>query len=385
MLTEERHAGSSGIPPAGAQIRGRCVSGLLFLLTVLLFDAMTAATPARADDSVAMELNRPATITPRARDGLFTSIANAGSRLVAVGEQGRIMLSDDDGVTWRQVATPTSVTLTKVRFATPLQGWAVGQMGIVLHTEDGGLTWQKQFDDIAAGQIMLKAAQAAVAAQGSNAVTQANLQAAQIMVQGGPNVPFLTVLPVSQHDVLIAGGFGIAFESHDGGASWQSIAAAIPNPNGLHIYDFTEVQGSLFGVGEQGFVLRGAAAGPFTALTPPSPGSLFGALTLPDQSLMVYGLQGTILRSTDKGKDWLRPASNVSVGIDCGIVLRNGDVVLGDVAGDLLVSHDDGAQFSVLQAEEPVVALAQAADGEIIIGGPSGLMRMSPATLDAGA
>jgi len=355
----------------------------LVLLAVLCLGASVFPSPAQADDSVAVELNRPATITPRAKDGLFTSIATAGGRLVAVGEQGRIMLSDDNGLSWRQVATPTSVTLTQVRFATALEGWAVGQMGIVLHTKDGGLTWCKQFDDIAAGQIMLRAAQAALATQGSNATTQANLQAAQIMVQGGPNVPFLTVLPLSARDVLIAGGFGIAFSSHDGGATWQSIAANIPDPNGLHIYDLVESQKQIIGVGEQGFVILGASTGAFTVLPLPAQGSFFGALTRPDQSVFVYGLQGTILRSADQGKDWTRPVSSVSVGIDCGVLLRNGTVVLGDVAGDLLISRD-GAQFSVSQANEPVVALAQAADGAIIIGGPSGLMRMSSVSISSG-
>jgi photosystem II stability/assembly factor-like uncharacterized protein len=353
------------------------------LLAVMWLGAAAFASPARADDSVVVELNRPATITPRAKDGLFTSIAAAGGRLVAVGEQGRIMLSDDNGLSWRQVATPTSVTLTQVRFTSALEGWAVGQMGIVLQTKDGGLTWRKQFDDIAAGQIMLRAAQAALAAQGSNAATQANLQAAQIMVQGGPNVPFLTVLPLSARDVLIAGGFGIAFISHDGGANWQSIAANIPDPNGLHIYDFVESQKQIIGVGEQGFIILGGPAGTFTVLPPPVQGSLFGALALPDQSVLVYGLQGTILHTSDLGRDWTRPFSNVSVGIDCGVLLRNGNVVLGDVAGDLLMSRD-GAHFSIAQEDEPVIALAQAADGALIIGGPSGLMRVSSVSLGSG-
>jgi photosystem II stability/assembly factor-like uncharacterized protein len=339
--------------------------------------------PARADDAVAVELNRPATITPRAKAGLFTSIANAGSRLVAVGEQGRILLSDDNGLSWRQVATPTSVTLTKVRFATSQEGWAVGQMGIVLHTKDGGLTWQKQFDDIAAGKIMLSAAQAAVAA-GSNATTQANLQAAQIMVGGGPNVPFLTVLPLSPTNVLIAGGFGIAFSSSDGGATWQSIAADIPNPNGLHIYDLVEDQTSLVGVGEQGFLLLGCLNGVFANPAPPSPGSFFGALLASDHSVIIFGLQGAIFRSNDKGSDWTKSASHVGAGIDCGVVLRNGDVVLGDIAGDLLISHNSGATFSLSSANQPVVALAQANDGTIIFGGPAGLSRITSAAIDSG-
>ena len=87
-------------------------------------------------------------------------MARAGERLVAVGERGRIILSDDNGVTWRQVHSPTSVTLTHVTFATPVDGWAVGGMGIVLHSADGGLSWTKQLDGIQAADIALAAANA---------------------------------------------------------------------------------------------------------------------------------------------------------------------------------------------------------------------------------
>ncbi len=385
ILTKEFGHNLADNAPHAAKIRARFVTAVMVLLVVLSLGAMASPAAAQADDSISVELNRPATITPRAKDGLFTSIASAGSRLVAVGEQGRVMISDDNGLSWRQVATPTSVTLTQVRFVNAALGWAVGQMGIVLRTQDGGLTWHKQFDDIAAGAIMLSAAKTALAAQGSNPTTQANLQAAQIMVQGGPNVPFLTVLPLSAQDVFIAGGFGIAFASHDSGATWQSIAASIPDPNGLHIYDLVETQGHLLGVGEQGFVFSGAVNGSFAALTPPSQGSFFGALALADQSLIIYGLQGIILQTADQGKNWTRPTSDVSVGIDCAILLRNGDIVFGDVAGDLLVSHDNGAHVVRSQAGGPVVALAQAADGAIIIGSPSGLQRMSSPSINSGA
>ncbi|WP_445667044.1 hypothetical protein, partial [Klebsiella pneumoniae] len=41
--------------------------------------------------------------------GYLLSVARAGERLVAVGESGLVILSDDQGATWRQVQAPVNV------------------------------------------------------------------------------------------------------------------------------------------------------------------------------------------------------------------------------------------------------------------------------------
>jgi photosystem II stability/assembly factor-like uncharacterized protein len=350
-----------------------------FATTVFL--AVVAASPAFANTAVSAALNQPSSPALPANSGLSTAIAHAGNRLVAVGERGHIVISDDDGVHWRQVQTPTSVTLTAVGFGSPEEGWAVGHMGVVLHTEDGGLTWTKRFDGLAANQALVSAAQADLAAQGSNDTTTANLQAAQQFVRGGPTVPFLAVLAQPGGKAMLAGAFGMVFTTADGGHSWNAAFDAIPNPNGLHIYELLPDQDSLFLIGEQGFLLREQNA-KFTTLTTPFAGTLFGGLLTPGKALLVYGLQGTVLRSTDEGKSWTQsPSGGTVVGIDCGVVDRQGRILLGDVAGNVLVSTDDGRNFTDILQDEPVVAIAEAPDGAIIIGGPFGLRRLSPQRL----
>ena len=50
-----------------------------------------------------------------AAEALLLGVARAGKRIVAVGEYGNILLSDDDGKTWHQAKdVPTTVTLTAV-------------------------------------------------------------------------------------------------------------------------------------------------------------------------------------------------------------------------------------------------------------------------------
>ena len=67
-------------------------------------------------------------------------------RIVAVGERGLVILSDDRGASWRQVPSPVSVTLTMVRFADEQHGVAVGHGGTVLTTDDAGTTWRLPSD-----------------------------------------------------------------------------------------------------------------------------------------------------------------------------------------------------------------------------------------------
>lgn len=362
---------------------------ILPVALVLIFGIAILCPAARAQmdmaDAVKYVMDMPAHETPRAMSGLFTSVTRAGSRLVAVGERGRIIVSDDNGVTWRQIPSPTSVTLTHVAFANASDGWAVGGMGVVLRTTDGGLTWTKQLDGTQAANIALSAALADVRTSGTNAITTANLQLAQALVGGGPSVPFLDVFATSSNDVTIAGAFGMAFSSKDGGASWQSLADFLPNPNGLHIYEIVQDGNNYAVAGEQGLLFYGPRGKPLATINSPFQGTLFGETFAPDHSWIVFGLQGTIIRSADQGTHWAAISAGQPVGIDCGITLSNGDVVLGNEAGQLLTSHDNGLTYSVRTVDEPVVALVQAADGALVAVGPNGPRRISLDKPSAGA
>ena len=114
--------------------------------------------PTQANAAPPEAIDRPALQTVKSAVAMMLSIAVAGDRIVVVGERGYVLLSDDNGKSWRQTPTPTSVTLTSVGFATPTEGWAVGHMGVILHTTDGGSSWSKQLDGIVAARSMLAAA-----------------------------------------------------------------------------------------------------------------------------------------------------------------------------------------------------------------------------------
>src|SRR5690606_25126562 len=84
---------------------------------------------------------------PLIDDMLYVDAARAGDRIVAVGDRGSIVWSDDDGRTWTMAVTPDEVLLTAVCFADENRGWAVGHDAVVLATTDGGKSWSRKYSD----------------------------------------------------------------------------------------------------------------------------------------------------------------------------------------------------------------------------------------------
>jgi len=349
------------------RLRRRHVLGLLAAGA-----ALSRVKRAFATDMPA-ELTQPAVITPAAAFGLFNTIAVAGARLIAAGERGRILLSDDSGRSWRQVPVPVSTTLVAARFATPLLGWVAGQMGVILKTTDGGETWRRVMDGLQAANLMLGEAQADTAKAAADAAAQAELQNAQSFVSFGASIPLLSLVPLSATQILAFGAYGLALESRDAGETWRGNAALVPDPQGLHIYAATQIAGALVAAGEQGLLLHGAPGAALAAAASPYQGSLFGLVSPAADNLLAFGLQGTVLQSSDLGASWrsLPPVS--ANAILCGQVLRGGHIVLGDASGNLLVSRDAGASFNAIPGTLPVTALAQAPDGALVLGSPAGL------------
>ena len=141
-------------------------------------------------------LSRPATSSELASRSMLSAVARAGDRLVAVGERGHIILSDDQGSHWRQAPVPVSVTLTSVCFADDQRGWAVGHRGVVLHTADAGETWALQLD----GQRFAEAAYQRAQEQGSELE-----YSTQMLVEDGSDKPFLDVQCLGRQSVVAVG------------------------------------------------------------------------------------------------------------------------------------------------------------------------------------
>ena len=62
----------------------------------------------------------------------------------AVGSNGTILNTKDNGASWTKLDVRIDKNLKSVFFVTQQLGWAVGAKGLIVHTENGGLTWTPQ-------------------------------------------------------------------------------------------------------------------------------------------------------------------------------------------------------------------------------------------------
>lgn len=315
-------------------------------------DAVVPVGSSGSKDGFKSDLETPAIMSPLAQKSLLNGIAAAGKRVVAVGQRGHIIYSDDGGKTWTQVKDPTCIDLTAVYFPTPQKGWAVGQDGLVLFSSDGGTTWVKQLDGSGVCEIMKKYYEDRASSCSVDAKAAEKLKSdVEFIVDQGPVFPFLDVWFENESNGFVVGAFNLIFHTTDGGKNWVPWFDRTENPDGLHLYSIRPAGSDLFISGEQGLVLKlDRKAGRFVKLDTGYNGTFFGILGKSD-SVVAFGLRGNIYRSADGGAKWQHVASGENEGVLGGTIMGDGRIVLVTQTGKVLVSKDNGASFSEIKRE----------------------------------
>lgn len=308
--------------PAGTgAVRARpwalAASGLLLLAIGLWANTAEAA---------AAEQPVYSTESAKAEKSLLLDVTRAGKRLIAVGDRGHILFSDDQGKSWTQSKVPTRQLLTAVYFVDDKHGWAVGHDAQVLVSADGGVTWTKQFEDLQR------------------------------------EAPLLDVWFKDTRHGFAVGAYGALLETTDGGKQWNDVADRLDNEDQFHLNAIAQVKDAgLFIVGEQGSMFRSSDDGQtWQKLEGPYQGSLFGVIgTAQSRTLLAYGLRGNLYRSTDFGDSWqqieLKAArGTLEFGLASATLLDDGSLVLVGNGGSVLRSSDDGQSFSVFNRSDRI-------------------------------
>lgn len=306
----------------------------------------------------------PSALAPRAP---IAAVTRAGGRLVAAGQRGHVLWSDDGGGSWSQAAVPVSTDLTAVHFPTPSRGFAVGHDGVVLSTADGGRSWTRRLDGRAIGPLLrARYAGTAVAAQ------------ALALADRAPDLSLLAVWFADASTGFVVGAFDLVLRTDDGGESWTPWLERLENPRALHLHAVGGAAGAVLLAGEQGLLLRlDAAAARFRAVPAPPGGSLFG-LAASGRDVVAFGLGGRAVRSGDGGETWEEARTGVDVSLAGGTVLPDGRLALVSQAGRVLVSDDGGRSFRGGTDEGPAIpatSLAAADARTLVLAGPAGLRR----------
>lgn len=200
--------------------------------------------------------------------------ARAGSRLIAVGARGMVLVSSDAGGAWQQAkAVPVRVTLSAVHLNADGRAWAVGQNGVIIASTDGGQTWALQRFDAAVDRPL-----------------------------------FSVYFSDANHGVAV-GLWSLVLVTADGGASWNEVKLPAPPDGGKadrNLFKvFADRSGALYVAAERGSVLRSTDHGvTWSYLATGYKGSLWAGAALDDGTLLVGGLRGSLYRSTNQGASW---------------------------------------------------------------------------------
>jgi photosystem II stability/assembly factor-like uncharacterized protein len=332
-------------PQAGiidlAKLKAACRTALAGAVLAAMACALPAAAAAPA---------LPNTDTPlwRAEHDLLLGLARSGTRLVAVGTQGNVLLSEDEGNTWRAVKSPVDELLTAVVFPTASEGWAVGQDELVLHTTDGGATWTKQHMAPDSDQTMF------------------------------------SVLSLGGQHLLATGAYNLTLETYDGGASWKD--GKVPDTeDDYHLNCAVARGGDVMVTGESGHAFI-RYAGAWTPMKLPYDGSQFACLVGQDGSFWSFGLRGSAFRAEAGATTWTRVETGVPYSIFGATNMADGRMALVGANGLIMLLDPATGKTNVLRpvTDKALSSVVEGQNGKLIVVGEDGVHLIDPAAQQTG-
>ena len=320
------------------------------------FPALGCALAVVAGAPAAQPPEPSAEHAPLAARSLLIAVAAAGPRLVAVGDRGVIVLSDDRGRTWAQALdVPTQALLTGVCFLDDAHGVAVGHDEVILITADAGHSWKR-----------------------THFAPEAQRPLLDVWCGGGGRA-------------IAVGAYSAYFVSQDGGESWATRKfTPAPPPatrargesvgtqaaGGYHLNRIVSSGDSrLYIAAEAGHLYRSEDGGAsWAGLTSPYEGSFFGMLPLADGALLAFGLRGNLYRSADAGATWAKIPTGTVALLDGAARLAGHGVAIVGLGGVVLASDDGGRTFRLLRQADRggLSAVLAVSDAELAAVGEDG-------------
>lgn len=271
---------------------------------------------------------------------LLLDAISTGQRIVAAGERGFILLSED-GLRWHAASTIGTSTLTALA-RRGSQLWAVGHDTTILKSTDSGTRWRRVH----------------YAPEAQN--------------------PLLDIEFVDDQLGFAVGAYGTFLETHDAGEHWRArkISGEDLHYNAIAVLN----NHTLLIAGEAGNLLRSTDRGQnWQTLASPYGGSWFGIVALDAKTALLFGLRGKLFRTDDAGEHWIALPAITTAALMGGRVLTDGRVVVVGNDGVILVSTDRARTFSTYhRSGNAALATLLASERQWWLFGERGVMRVTP-------
>jgi len=283
----------------GMCIADKIKSAPITVFLCALAICLASTTSARAETGLDIEYAELQRLSP---DSILLDVTRIGDRLVAVGERGHVVYSDD-GADWIQAEhIPTRSTLTTV-FRVGDRLWAGGHDTVIITSGDRGNTWSRQFFDPDRQQAVMD---------------------------------FL--FTDENHGVAI-GSYGLIMTTNDGGKTWTDML--VDPENDFHLNSMVRFEdGRRMIAGEAGYSYRSYDDGAsWEPMELPYIGSMWGAVITSSECVLFYGLRGHALESCDFGMTWQEIDTGTLSSL-AGGTEHDGLLVLVGNSGIVLIRED---------------------------------------------
>ncbi|GAA6183338.1 MULTISPECIES: YCF48-related protein [Alteromonadaceae] len=254
------------------------------ILTILFVSSLSAFSASSEESYMA----------PLAKESLLLDVTKTAQRIVAVGERGHVLISED-GEKWQQQAIPTLSTLTAVT-AIENKLWAVGHDAVILHQSEKGQPWEIQ------------------------------------MFAPELEKPLLDVTFLDVKEGLAIGAYGTFMRTVDGGVTWKKeVHQGFLHPDDIDYLEEIRLEDEEFYQSELVSILPH-----------------LNKILVVDDVIYIAGESGLLAKSEDKGHTWQRMDVNYYGSFFDIQQLNNGDIVAVGLRGNIFrMTANDGNWMTI--------------------------------------
>ncbi|WP_194975466.1 YCF48-related protein [Aquiflexum lacus] len=272
------------------------------------------------------------------------SFRRSANVVFAVGENGLVISSNNSGSSWAVRLAGRDKDYSNTQFRTATLGYIIGEEGLVLSTNNGGNSLADRsrplsvtFNDLA----FTTNAFGYIGGDNGILLRTTNSGGNWTSLTPGTEGAINGIYFFNNANGFIVGANGFMAKTLDSGVTWSELSVANTAVTLVDLEFFDATTGIV--IGKNGFVARTDDGETWQVVTSQSSEDLNGIKKLDEQTAIVIGDAGTILKTSDQGKTWTKINAGITRKLNALDFL---DESVGFVAGEKgwMMSTRDGGE-----------------------------------------